>query len=94
MTMGGKKMMTETNIKNKVIWLDDASQTVKLLLGWVDEGKIKGKRLNPAVDIIPTCAKALAMKAFPGNLIRRKIAVKDAPTYPNAGAAHIQGYAL
>ena len=87
-------MMTDANIKNNVMWLDDASHTVKLLLGFDEEGRINGNRLKPAVEMTPICAKALVIKAIPGRFKANNKMLRLAPVYPSIGAIHVHGYLL
>ena len=45
-----------TSITSRVNWLEEESQTVRLLLGSREEGRMKGNMLTPAVATTPASA--------------------------------------
>ena len=51
--MIGRKMTAATSMINSVAWLDEASQTVRLLRGSSEDGSMKGNMLTPAVATTP-----------------------------------------
>ena len=47
--MMGRKIPVETSMMNSVKWLDEASQTVRLEFGSIDDGRINGNIASPTV---------------------------------------------
>lgn len=85
-------MTVAINIINKVKWLDDASQTIKLCEGFVEEGRMNGNILTPTVAIMPSKLIAVAINPFIGECVL-KSNPPMAPTKPNNGNNIIQGKA-
>ncbi len=73
----GRKITTAANMIASVSRLEDASHTVKLSLGSLDDGIRKGNSATPAVAIVPNGTKADAIKARPG-----RARSKTAPNAP------------
>ena len=71
--------------------LDELSHTVKLWLGWDEDGKIKGYMLSPTVLIMPVILKALIVKATFGLCACIRLAISGIQS-PNIGATNIQGW--
>ena len=71
--------------------LDDASQTVRLWLGWVDDGSRNGNMLKPAMVATPATERLLARNAILPAAKAKANAATSAPVYASAGAAIIQG---
>lgn len=61
-------MITATSMMNKVLSLLEASHTVRLSPGFVDEGMRKGNKPIPAVKIVAACVTPLVKSAIPCNL--------------------------
>ena len=61
--MMGTKISAHQNITFNVYLLDDASQRVKLMSGWVDDGRTNGNRATPAVKIMQATEIELVTKA-------------------------------
>jgi hypothetical protein len=61
-------MITATSIMNRVLALLEASQTVRLSPGFVDEGMRNGNSPTPAVRIVAACVTPLVNSAIPCNL--------------------------
>ena len=55
--MIGKKTSVTTSMMNRVIWLEDASQTVKLATGLSELGSRNGNIDNPTEAMIPRIAR-------------------------------------
>ena len=64
---------------NSVNWLDEASQTVRLLAGSVTEGIRNGNSAHPAVRITPATAVPLNSSARPGRPARSSTAASSPP---------------
>ena len=56
--MSGTKIGTAQNITWSVLWLDTASQTVRLCAGSLDDGMMNGNSANPAVSTTPATRDA------------------------------------
>ena len=93
--MSGTKITAAISITPKVVWLEDASQTVRLLLGSREEGRMKGNMLTPAVATTPATLSALAIQAKPSRRPPRvKAAASSAPRTATSGASMVKGKAL
>ena len=91
-TIMGRKTAAAPSISSNVFALLEASHTVRLWLGKVEEGIKNGKRAKPAVRIVPACTSALAKTAAPARRDRRHRFAHTAASTATAGAAHIQGH--
>lgn len=91
MRMIGTKMQATTNMMPRVFWLDTASHTVRLEAASRLDGKTKGNRAKPAVQMVPTIIRLLPMKVRPA---RRQVLARiasSAPTTPSTGAPIVSG---
>src|SRR5258708_33889479 len=88
----GRKTATAPSIRSSVFPLLEASHTVRLWLGKVEEGIKNGNRAKPPVRIVPACTSALAKTAAPAWRDRRHRFAQTADSAATAGAAHIQGH--
>jgi hypothetical protein len=88
--MGRKNMVTQ-NMIFRVMWLEVASHTVRLLDGLELEGMMNGNMEKPAVRITPAMERELVTKPNPGRCARDSSMVSAAPAKPSTGARIIQG---
>ena len=86
--ISGMKITVAQNIRLSVRKLETLSHTVRLALGWVDDGITKGNIAAPAVPITPTMASAEATNALSVRRASTRAAAASAPTMPSAGSAH------
>ena len=49
----GRKTRVASSMMKRVMWLDEASQSVSPALGMVEDGRKKGKTDTPAVETMP-----------------------------------------
>jgi hypothetical protein len=66
--MRGRRTITAMSMISKVFALLDASQTVRLSAGFVDDGIRNGNNPTPAVKIVAACVIPLVRSANPCNL--------------------------
>ena len=67
--MIGRKTIVAPSMMNSVIWLDEASQTVRLDFGSIEDGMRKGNSDSPAVAMMPKIARLEPKR--PGTLALR-----------------------
>src|SRR4029079_5987115 len=87
--MRGRKMRTAPSMISSVSLLDEASHTVRLALGSLDDGSRKGKSARPAVAMVAAHANAEPIKDRSGRLRNRMAA--QAPPSANKGASQSAG---
>src|SRR5690625_2811195 len=88
-TMGSNTTVA-ISIIHSVRWLEEASQTVKLWLGWLLLGSSMGNKLTPTVAIIATTASLEPKKL---KALRRSCKPKKAmavPIKPSTGTTQSQ----
>ena len=79
------------SIVNKVNLEEDASQTVRLELGCIEDGNKKGNKAKPNVLIIPIWIRALhSIRNLYSGVVER-INVNIAPLNPKIGAIQNEG---
>lgn len=88
----GNNNTVATNIINKVTWLEELSQTIKLYLGFEEEGNMKGNILTPTVAIKVPTLNPLSTKA--NTLLFAKIIAKKADIMHKTGTKSDTGYSL
>ncbi|KAG1164950.1 hypothetical protein G6F35_019008 [Rhizopus arrhizus] len=79
---------------HRVRWLDEASHTVRLEVGWLEDGSRNGKIAKPTVRMMPAIAAPEAMKARPPRRARSSTALASSPARPSSGARIVAGIAL
>ena len=84
--MIGMNIIVETSIIISVSWLLDASKTVKLWLGLLEDGIRNGNMLTPAVLTMPNMLAPLLTNASIGFFDPTKRVVRTAPAKPSNGA--------
>src|SRR5262245_33898535 len=84
-------MTVATNITNKVIWLDEASHTVKLEPGCVEDGSRNGKVVKPTVRRTQLMAIADPANASPALPVRKHAVLARRPSTPSNGNSQITG---
>ena len=88
----GTKIAATTSIINRIIWLDEASHTVRLAVAFLVEGKIKGNMDTPTLVIIPAIEQELATHASNPEFFALSILADTmAPIIPNKGTIHKTG---
>src|SRR5882724_7596232 len=87
--MIGRKTTTAPSMISSVSLLDDASQTVRLAFGSLDDGRRKGKRAKPALAMVAAHANAEPRKASSGRL--RNVTALNAAAIATTGASHSAG---
>jgi len=90
----GRKIRVASSMIQSVSWLEEASQTVKLAFGSLDEGRRNGKRARPAVAMIPMIIELDPSSAVFQARRSRPIQAKPAPRKPSTGATNVQGRLL
>ncbi|MNS85110.1 hypothetical protein D3C72_1189640 [compost metagenome] len=91
--MIGMKMRATTSMMNSVIWLDDASHTVRLDFGSTEDGRMKGNIASPTVEMMPKMASELESSASTSLRALNKMKATSGKTRPSAGASIIHGCA-
>ncbi len=86
-------MQVATSMMNSVRWLDDASHTVRLACGWIDDGKMNGNIDAPTLSTMPAIDRLDVSMATPSRRRTSAISVSSAPTMPAAGASWVHGCA-
>src|ERR1700679_3391793 len=87
----GRKTATAPSMMPSVSLLDDASHTVRLMLGSLDDGRRKGNSATPAVAIVQAGTSALARKDASGRA--RKSTARPAGAIAKIGTSHNAGCA-
>ncbi|MNL45283.1 hypothetical protein D3C87_1679170 [compost metagenome] len=87
------KMRATTSMMNSVIWLDDASQTVRLDFGSIEEGRMKGNIVRPTVEMMPNMASELESSASTSRPPLNNRKATSGKARPSAGASIIHGWA-
>ena len=75
--MNGKNIKTAISIMNSVSCDDDASQTVRLWLGAIVDGKMNGKVASPAVAITPIMLADVAKNPTDGCFLPETIDIMN-----------------
>src|SRR5271166_3281253 len=88
----GRNRVAAASMTSKVFALLEASQTVRLWLGLVDDGIMKGNSARPAVSIVAACTSTLAKNAAPARPRRSSKFALAAAMTAASGAAHIHGH--
>ena len=78
---------------NKVSWLDELFHTVRLELGSMLDGRMKGNMDSPAVEMIPKVESLEPIKVMLSELSLSPMSAANAPPKPRTGASIIQGWA-
>ena len=87
--MSGRKITTAPSMISSVSLLDEASHTVRLALGSLDDGSRKGKSASPAVAMVAAHANAEPRNDRSGRLRSRMAA--NAPLSASKGASQSAG---
>ena len=89
--MIGSMMTTTQNMMLSVLWLDTASQIVRLLLGASEEGMMNGNKEAPAVRMMPVTLKPLDRNAAIALLAVLNTTHSKAPATAMIGKAQMAG---
>ncbi|MNI87006.1 hypothetical protein D3C73_1441540 [compost metagenome] len=92
--MIGRKMAVASSMTHSVRWLDELSQTVRLEVGWLEDGSRNGKIAKPTVRMMPAMDAPEAMKARPPRRARSRTALASAPSRPSTGNTSVAGMLL
>src|SRR5699024_1318058 len=87
----GKKIAVAINITHSVLWLDDASHTVKLCAGWLLLGRIIGNIVKPTVAMMLATARLEPIKLSAPRPVARATEASNVPASPATGASHNSG---
>src|SRR2546427_1728676 len=61
--MIGRNTAVASSMIHRVRWLDEASHTVRLEVGWLEDGSRNGKMAKPTVRMMPAMAAPEAMRS-------------------------------
>ncbi len=84
-------MIVATNMMPSVLWLLEASQTVRLLCGCEEEGSRNGNKLTPIEPMTPAMPRLLTMKTRSRCFERASAATSNGAARPTAGASIVAG---
>src|SRR5580698_9682307 len=87
----GRKIATAPSMTPRVSLLDDASHTVRPMLGSLEDGRRNGNSAMPAVAIVQTGTSALARSAAKGR--PRETTARPAAITASTGTSHKAGCA-
>src|SRR5882672_1358277 len=85
----GRKIVTAPSMMASVSLLDEASHTVRLMSGWLDENSRNGNSAAPAVAMVQTGTSALIRNAASGRA--RSAAASTADRKAANGRSHNAG---
>ena len=81
----------QISMMNRVRWLDEAFQTVRLDWGSTELGRMKGNIDRPTVEMMPTVDSEEPPKARGADRSHMPARPTTAPTKPRVGAIIIHG---